>query len=294
VQQCGACNTQIVLQLDVEDSTASMRKLASFFTWLPKHASLVRTMMVSVPTVQGRPMHIEASQLMLSLLQPALQLAAVHSLASAAAGQYASVMPLAAGGAAAGTAAQSAAALAARSATGHSLLPLQQQDQQQQMSPGLRLERFVSRVLGAAGLLAVLPAHSFCSLELAVALDSFVNGPAMFASLARLSSLQQLQLTCHLFGPQGDALSCVTALQSLSQLTELKLGGYWPGATAEASFKSLQQLLAQPLALRMLRLSAYTGVRTHLPVLEMRQLTQLTNLSIKSQLPEGSAAAAVA
>jgi hypothetical protein len=157
VQQCGACNTHIVLKLDATELAASVRKLASFVTWLPKHASLVRTLTVEILHSSSTP-HIEASQQMLSLLQPALQLAAVRPLAMAAAGQHASVMP-AAGGATAGAAAESAAAVAARSAAGLSLLPLRQQ-QQQQVSPGLRLERFTSTAPGAAALLAVLPAHS--------------------------------------------------------------------------------------------------------------------------------------
>jgi hypothetical protein len=73
-------------------------------------------------------------------------------------------------------------------------------------------------------------------------------------------------------------------LENLSQLTELKLEGYWSAATAEASLRSLQQLLTQPLALRVLEL----GVDTELPVLDMGRLTQLTNLIVSSQLPEGS------
>jgi hypothetical protein len=157
--------------------------------------------------------------------------------------------------------------------------------QQQQQLPGLRLECFTSDAPGAAGLLAVLPAHSLCSLDLTV--NSPVNGPAMFASLARLSSLQHLQLTCRIGnarGTRGDTFSCVSALANLSQLTEFELGGKWSAETAEASLRSLQQLLAQPLPLRVLRL----GVNTELPVLDMGRLTQLTNLIVRSQLPEGS------
>jgi hypothetical protein len=53
---------------------------------------------------------------------------------------------------------------------------------------------------------------------------------------------------------------------------------------AEGSLTSLQQLLAQPLALRVLVLD----VKTDLPVLDMRRMTQLTNLIVRRQLPGGS------
>jgi hypothetical protein len=108
----------------------------------------------------------------------------------------------------------------------------------------------------------------------------------MFASMARLTSLQQLQLTSYLavaWGMGDDTFSCITALGQLSQLTELNLGGYWTEGRAEASRRSVQQLLAQPLALRVLQL----GVITDLPVLNMGQLTQLTKLIVRSQLAEG-------
>uniref|UniRef100_A0A383WHS6 Uncharacterized protein n=1 Tax=Tetradesmus obliquus TaxID=3088 RepID=A0A383WHS6_TETOB len=91
-----------------------------------------------------------------------------------------------------------------------------------------------------------------------------VDGNRLSALLARLSSLQQLRLSPAVYGVSIPG-SCLAGVARLGQLTELVLGGSW-----QAADQPLQQLLQQPLPLRLLKLRLW-----RLPVINLAALTRL-------------------
>jgi hypothetical protein len=117
--------------------------------------------------------------------------------------------------------------------------------------------------------------------------EATTGSATLSAALAGLSSLQQLHLTGIRLADanRGDAL---TALVQLRQLTSLQLSGSWftQSDDGQASLNllqqpvsgKLQQLLAQPLPIQKLQL----GLKCRLPVLDMAQLPQLTELDCSS------------
>jgi hypothetical protein len=132
-------------------------------------------------------------------------------------------------------------------------------------------------VIGDTGMLAALPAHSLTNLDVRSGLLGPVDGQAASAALARLSNLQQLRLRTD----STDLYSCLAGLAQLSQLTSLELEHYARQASQAGDPQQLQQLLAQPLPLRVLHL--HIG-GSELPQLDMSNLTQLQVFSSWSQL----------
>jgi hypothetical protein len=192
VQQCGACNTGITLDLKVP-----LPKLNSFALWLPKHAALVNSITAKMICEQGDAQppdsHIDEAQ---RVLHQALQLA----------GTAAAAPP---------TAAMLSAAAVAASVNEYT--PTQQQKQQ-----GLRLASFSSD-LPSAELLAALPAHSLTHLEVyhgCYRTRSDKDNSSIAAALARLSSLQHLELTT---SENGIPVSALEGVAQLSRLTALEL-----------------------------------------------------------------------
>jgi hypothetical protein len=182
--------------------------------------------------------HKEAAE---QLLQQALQQAALQPSAAAP-----------------GTAASSSTASAA---------PHQQQQQQKRQGL-LCLDSFSasSNSLGVPSVLAALPAHSLTSLVLGTE-DSVVPAE-LSAALARFSNLQQLRLISNYNNPQHRG-GCLAGIAQLTRLTFLDLDSTWRGVD-----QPLQQLLAQPLPLRKLRLHDMRPM----PVLDLQHCTQLTEL----------------
>jgi hypothetical protein len=238
-------------------------QLHSFALWLPKHAALVKSITVDtgylLPTddVHGLPADSHVDEVQRVLLQ-ALQLAGTKSAPPAAAPA-------------------SATAAVSASVGGHTAAQQQQQE-------GWRLASFSSD-LPRAELLAALPAHSLTHLDIYAGSCSTRSGEgsnAIAASLARLTSLQHLELW---IGTDGIPVSVLAGVAQLSQLTALTLQGWWDGIK-----QPLEQLLAQQLPLRKLDVSMRDDIRdSPQPVLDIKHLTTLEQLSTVGQLPEGSA-----
>jgi hypothetical protein len=178
VQQCQACNTEVVLDL-----RSALPQFESFSIWLRTHALLGRSIELEAVEAeeeqsdlhyhgQPRQEHLKAALL---LLQQALEAAAVGTDAAAAAA------------AAAGTAAATATINAA-------CCKQQQQQQQQLQRTGVRLAGFSCGYPASASLLAALPAHSLNHLALHLQNSSPSSSAALSAALARLTALQLLQL----------------------------------------------------------------------------------------------------
>uniref|UniRef100_A0A383V7H8 F-box domain-containing protein n=1 Tax=Tetradesmus obliquus TaxID=3088 RepID=A0A383V7H8_TETOB len=246
VQQCAACNTAVEVCL-----AQPLSDLCSFARWLPKHALLVKSSNITAPRwreqVDGLPwgLHLEAAQ---QLLQMALQMATAPPVAAAAA---AAPPPL--------------PAIAAEQITApYQPQQLLQQSWQQQLVRLLAISS-ITMMCTKNNMLAALPAHSLTHLYLKT-LEWPYGRLAFSAALTRLSNLQQL----HLVYPDTEAGSCLTGLAQLTQLTLLELDCYY----TEKSM--LQQLLAQPLPLRVLRLqSAYW--EDHLDLSHLTQLQEFSN-----------------
>jgi hypothetical protein len=251
VPQCGACNTVIKIKPE-----ATLQRLCSFAQWFAKHAPLVKSITANChhhlpnDSVHGLPwdQHVTAAQ---QLLQQALQLAAAWA------------------------ALQTTAAACTPAAA-----PPQQQQLQQQH--GLHMSSFSSNCLVRADLLAALPAHSLTHLELEFMHSTAPDSAALSAVLAQLSSLKHLELSS---GNNNSPVSgrCLLGLSQLHQLTRLKLVGFWSD-----SEQPLQQLLAQPLALRHLHLDWQNSAQDLLPELNMAALKQLEELVCENELAEGS------
>jgi hypothetical protein len=144
---------------------------------------------------------------------------------------------------------QLAAAASTVAAPGQNIATQQQQQQ--------RLNNISSITMaGDAAMLRALPAHSLTSLKL-YQLQPTPNRSAVCAALAGLRNLRQLRLQA--------SVSCLAGIAQLSQLTLLEVGVH------EEHHAELQQLLAQPLPLRVLHLDEYE----ELPLLDLSNLTQL-------------------
>jgi hypothetical protein len=128
------------------------------------------------------------------------------------------------------------------------------------------------RLTGDAGMLAALPAHSLTNLDVSIGLLAPVDGQAASAALARLSNLQQLHVA------SADVYSCLAGVAQLSQLTTLHLlqhAHYTDQISQLGNVQHLQQLLAQLLPLRVLRLHLSSAGDTEPLQLDMSNLTQL-------------------
>jgi hypothetical protein len=134
-------------------------------------------------------------------------------------------------------------------------------------------------LIADTGMLTALPAHSLTNLDVRLGLLGPVDGQAASAALARLTNLQQLQMTTS----GTDFYSCLPGVAQLSQLTSLKLTHFAVRTGQGGDPQQLQQLLAQPLPLRELHLHITLG-GSELPQLDMAHLTQLQVLSIRRQL----------
>lgn len=245
MQQCSACN------LDVELCRSTVPQLCSFAAWLPAHAALLKSITAKaddyedLDTVEVVP----AQQYMAvahQLLQPALRLARLLPAEAAAA-----------------AAAVDGSASCAGPVTG----PQQQ--------PGLQLQRFYSNWPRSAAMLADLPAQSLTALDLDFQLSIGVDGSSLSALLARLSSLQQLRLSTVGYDIRVP-VSCLAGIAGLRQLTELVLEGYWD----EKVEQPLQQLFAQPLPLRRLKL--------RLPLVSLSSLTRLEEFETDCIVHDGA------
>jgi hypothetical protein len=90
------------------------------------------------------------------------------------------------------------------------------------------------------------------------------------AALARLSNLQHLQLDSRRGGMPG---SCLAGVAQLSKLTQLQIGNIGIDSLQSDVHEPLQQLLAQPLPLRLLEVDMQ-----ELQELDLTALTQLEEL----------------
>uniref|UniRef100_A0A383VBF8 Uncharacterized protein n=1 Tax=Tetradesmus obliquus TaxID=3088 RepID=A0A383VBF8_TETOB len=150
-----------------------------------------------------------------------------------------------------------------------------QPQQQQQRQQAMQVPSFSSITMaGTVGMLAALPAHSLTHLHLEQ-LFAPCDGAVVSAALVRLSSLQELRL-----GDVGSvSCDCLAALAQLKQLTSLELG------EEDQMMKDadLQQLLVQPLPLRVLRLHC-SGWD---PCLDLSRWTQLQEFTFSSSYRDG-------
>uniref|UniRef100_A0A383VAA8 F-box domain-containing protein n=1 Tax=Tetradesmus obliquus TaxID=3088 RepID=A0A383VAA8_TETOB len=244
VQQCRACNTAVEVCLE-----APLSQLCSFARWLPKHAALVKSLSISTPDALDNicgldsELHREAAQ---QLVQQALQLATALPAAAAAAAAAAVAAPPSP----ASAAEQDAAAVS-------------QQLQQQQQH--VRLPAISSVILdGTAGMLAALPAHSLTHLHLHL-LEPPFKSAVVSAALMRLTNLQELCVD------DFDVIQC-GCLAGLSQLTQLTLLELNNTCVQDAV---LQQLVAQPLPLQVLRIPFANWTQ----LLDLSHFTQLQEFS---------------
>jgi hypothetical protein len=130
----------------------------------------------------------------------------------------------------------------------------------QQQQP-LRLPNISSvSMAGNAGMLAALPAHSLTHLTISELLGP-IDSAAASAAIARLSNLQQL----HLSSLQNISDCC---LVQLTQLTLLELD------CSSVSAQKVQQLLAQPLQLRVLHAFAMDRCFNSLDLSHLMQLQE--------------------
>jgi hypothetical protein len=181
VQQCRACNTVIKI-----GPNTPLLQLSSFAKWLPQHAALVKSIELlgidlpydesEVHPAMERDCYISIAQ---QLLLPALQLAASKTAAAQGTQQLVTYQP---------------AAAAAAAAPGGTDIPLSGPPPQQQQQQAWRVASFRSAWPNALGMLAALPAHSLTQLHLTLDEDAPPSSVALAAALARLSSLEQLQL----------------------------------------------------------------------------------------------------
>jgi hypothetical protein len=205
VQQCRACNTDILLDL-----RSSLLQLGSFADWLQQHPGLVRSISMPARYLPDGTTDIHGQQeevhyrTVFQLLQQAMQLATMHPATAAA---------------------------AATAAAGIEASQQQQEQQQQQRQQGLQLVNFSSSCLGKPGVedtLAALPAHSLTQLHLTQPYGDEVVAAAMPAVLTRLSNLQQLHLESMVTATTGN---CLAGILRLSRLTSLQLEGCeWCGS----------------------------------------------------------------
>uniref|UniRef100_A0A383VKY4 Uncharacterized protein n=1 Tax=Tetradesmus obliquus TaxID=3088 RepID=A0A383VKY4_TETOB len=278
VQQCGACNSAVVL-----DATAPLPQLSSFAQWLDRHAALVRGITFervssSASTIHGLPRdaHLQAAQeLLLLSFHAAAQQQAADGASAAPAPAAAAAPPAAAAAAAAADASLAAAGGAAADSGMHGTC--------QQLQQGLMLHSFSCCLPNAVDMLAVLDPQRLADVTLELDDDS-TESSALSAARLRLSSLQRL----HIYSLKAERGSALTALAQLSQLTSLELEGDMgahlgsqsevPGKLEQPMADALQQLLAQQLPLQCLKLRPWADMFCQLPVLDMACLTKLTEL----------------
>uniref|UniRef100_A0A383W7L2 RNI-like protein n=1 Tax=Tetradesmus obliquus TaxID=3088 RepID=A0A383W7L2_TETOB len=159
VRHCSACNTAITLNPE-----APLPQLCSFSQWLTKHAPLVKSITATFDNES-----FESGMSRMPELQWQQHLAVAQQLL------------------------QLALQLASSAERPEAATASQQQQQQQQAC--LRLSSFSSNCLVTLDMLAALPAHSLTHLDLNLMHSPAMDGSALSAALARLSSLQQLSLS---------------------------------------------------------------------------------------------------
>jgi hypothetical protein len=252
VNSCGARNLAVKV-----NATADLQHLLGFQCWLQKHAELVSSITVSVPSVQyipGKswPDHLRAAD---ELLRVALQLAGESAEDAQQDKQQQQ---------------QGRLQLA-----GDSAEQSQQDNQKQQQQGRLQLRSF-STGLPSAGLLAALPAHSLTWLEFDFPCNlvgEMYEGPALAATMANLTNLQQLSIDSQ-HGRGTVPGSCLPGISKLSSLTSFKLGGecsylqehLHDALAALAGLQQLQQLLLDdvvnpPIGLNVAQLTNLTELR---------------------------------
>jgi hypothetical protein len=226
------------LHVQLQGKAARSLKLCSFASWLPKHAALVNSIAIGNVTPDEYVRFVGAQP-------PAAEVSAAEELRQAL--QLAALRP-----------ALGDTHVAPSSAANQLASSAQQ--------GALRLASLSSDLPGAAGLLAALPAHSLTRLELGLERSgSSGSSSALSAALAQLSNLQQL----HISGGHDSHGSCLAGITQLSCLTSLRLAGCWDIG------EHLQELLAQPLPLRVLNLR----LSSSLPDLNLAVLTQLEEVN---------------
>jgi hypothetical protein len=266
VQQCGVSSTDAVMKLDNQ-----LQKLHSFASWLHKHMHVVRSISVfdvrplGEPPMKGYPAPSTCTRR--DRADAAAQLLQLASEAAAAQRATATTPPPQA----AAAAAVSAAPVNRGTAT---LLEVPQQQQQR----GLRLASFSTDCLLTPGLLAALPAYSLTRLDLNLQLgleyenvdnETWLDGPAVAAALAQLSSLRELRIGNSTMRDSmslpGSFLYGVAELRSLMMLEVM---GDWQRDVQD----SLRQLLAQPRQLRQLHVVIDEGGRWKMDLVQLQQL----------------------
>jgi hypothetical protein len=261
VQQCPACNTEVVL-----DYNTSELQLPHFRQWLPKYAALVKSIGYDLSAdtwnwyrvswhewvVGGRripPLFKDSQQ----LLQQALE-------------------------AATGQPDDSDDDSDDDDDDDDSEQP-QLRQQQQGQQQGLRLRSLSNVLVSDAGMFAALPAHSITHLDF-MADDGAVEACLDPKGLARLSALQQLRVVC--LKPDLWRNGCLDSIAQLSQLTSLTMEGPWYGRPPQTQ----GQLWLPPLPLRQLHLHFLT-VEDQPLQLDVSALTQLTALTCTCTLADG-------
>jgi hypothetical protein len=256
VRQRSACNLLVVL-----GSTAPLHQLRSFASWLAGHGHLVRSITTNKePATQPETQPFEISR----AVDNAFDVVEAQQLLEEG-------LLAAAGPAAPGLSADGARAAAS-----------QQQQQQQR----LNLASFSSDY-ASLEMLRCLPTHSLTHLrvEFNYALpEQYAEVPDV---LARFSNLQQLQLD-----GQGGKMpgSCLAGIAQLSKLTQLQIeigslrSSLWDPLILQ---QPLQQLLSQPLPLRMLQLDMQDMLYEPLDLTALTQLEELITdgLHPQSKLP---------
>jgi hypothetical protein len=230
---------------------APLSRLCSFACWLPKHAALVSSISIKPPFTRSNSDNVDG-------LQWGLHLEAAQQLLQQAI-QTATALP----------------AAAAWSNTAAAAL-------QQQQKQSVRLRNISSITMaGDAAMLHALPAHSLTHLSLQWLPCSSGGCTTASSAFVKLSNLQQLHIQVSHF--IGDPSSFWAGVAQLSRLTSLELdivdkdveqmSTRFPnlGIEPEIHGQALQQLLAQPLPLHVLRLTS----NRPLPRLNLSQLKQL-------------------
>jgi hypothetical protein len=238
VRQRRTCNLAVVF-----GPTAPLHQLPSFANWMAGHSHLVSSITTNKePTGDfnaERDFQYQTSVVKAQVvLERALQ-GAADAAAAAAAGEV--------------------------HADDAGATPPQQQQQQLQ----LRLASFSTNYASLAMLIS-LPAHSLTHLRFDLVKNLLEQYAEVPAALARFSNLQRLQL-----GGEHERMpgSCLAGIAQLSKLTQLQIGAIGIGNIHDDVHEPLQQLLAQPLPLRLLQLN----VQAMLP-LDLTALTQLEEL----------------
>jgi hypothetical protein len=301
VQQCDARNTHVQLSILERCSEQAARpvqaaKLASLSSWLLKHGALVNSMAISTREPTGVQFYVDDTATLMNVLQTAM-LTSTAQFEPAAAAAAASQVTRAA--AAAGAAA-AAAAIATGGTAQQQLAAAKEHTCLQPASLELSTYMFaapsghyVAQLQHqAVHLLAVLPPHCLTQLSLEVGWNiTAADAAVMKAALARLTCLEQLKASVLPY-------NCLVALEQLSCLTLLDLDGLQcPAAESgddsprrHLADAALQQLLGLPLPLRQLHLLNISSSIDHraLPVLELSNMTNLTELSVWPPLSVGS------